>query len=376
MNDLSAARALLIYLEPTDYVLGLIARLRAAWPGPIEVWFVGRDLSQAWNLSLDDPDMTLLPQSYRSAVRYLLRELRAGRFSLVHLAGWGHSVLLTAMLLAWLRGIPVAVESDTHLTPTALTWQRRAKRLLHPMLFRLPAVFLPGGQRQAVYLRHYGVEASRIRIAQMTVDVTAIRRHRAGIRVAERLRLRERFGLSKRAVVFLYVGRLEPCKGVTDLLDAFGELCIQPRDATLLMVGDGSLRELVAMAARSQPGIRAVGRLQGLDLLDAYAVADVLVLPSHFEPWGLVVNEAMAAGLPVIITDRVGCGDDLVAPGKNGLVVKAEDPQALSAAMERLAEDADLRWRMGQEAWDMIAGWTLENEAGRVVEAWRGLLPS
>lgn len=370
IRDLAEARALLIYMEPTDYVLGLIVHLRLAWRGAIEVRFVGRNLSQDWNLPLPRPDMAILPNSRVAAVRHLFQELRPDRYSLLHLAGWGHPVLLAALLIAKLRGIPVAVESDTQLFPAKISRRQRVKRLLHPLLFRLPAVFLPGGQRQAAYLRHYGVGGGRIRIVQMTVDVTAIAQHRAGIGPEERQRLRQRFELPEQAVVFVYVGRLEPLKGVTDLLNAFGELREQQHDAALLIVGDGSLREKVEAAASSEPGIRVVGRLQGTKLLDAYAVADVFVLASHFEPWGLVVNEAMAAGLPVIVTDRVGSSDDLVMPGGNGLVVKAEDSMALSAAMARLACDLALRRLMGEQAASKIAGWTLENESARVVAAW------
>jgi glycosyltransferase involved in cell wall biosynthesis len=292
----------------------------------------------------------------------------------VHLAGWGHPVLLVTLLIARLYGIPVAVESDTPLSKDHLDWQTRLRRLGHRFLFQMPSVFLPGGSRQAAYLKHYGVDDERIRIAQMTVDVEAIRAHVAGVDAARRLTVRNVLGVESDVTLFLYVGRLEEHKGLTSLVEAFQRVSSARSGLALLLVGDGAQREALAQAAPGCPGLRLAGRLDGKALLDAYAAADVFVLPSRFEPWGLVVNEAMAAGLPVIVSDRVGCIDDLVRPEETGLVVEAERSDALAVAMERLAADADGRARLGAAASGLIAGWTLENEAINVSAAWQSVM--
>lgn len=364
----------MIYLEPVPYVLGLIDRLRASWQGKIDVFFVGKDLTQAWDLPLERTDFGLLPQRWWAAMRFIWRLLQSNNCCLLHLAGWGHSLLLTSSLFARLRAIPLSVESDTPLPPTALPLRVRLKRLLHPLLFKVPAVFLPGGRRQAQYLRHYGVPDSRMHVAQMTVDVSAISRHVKAIGKPERMRLRTRFHLNSNSVVFLYVGRLEAHKGIDDLLHAFNMLHHARQNVELLIVGDGSERGKISMNTHANARIHATGRLQGKDLLDAYSVTDVLVLPSHFEPWGLVVNEAMAAGLPVIVSNRLGCIDDLVESGKTGLIVPAENPHALYKAMENLSLDCLLRRRMAEGARQRIAGWTLENEAANVINAWKEVL--
>ena len=93
-----------------------------------------------------------------------------------------------------------------------------------------------------------------------------------------------------------------------------------------------------------------------------------------FEPWGLVVNEAMAAGLPVIASERVGCVDDLVVDGKTGVVIGADSPSSLAKAMTRLADDAPLRQAMGVAARQRISSWTIEAEAKIVVGAWHRAL--
>ncbi|KAA6183947.1 glycosyltransferase family 4 protein [Thiohalocapsa marina] len=368
-------RVLAVYIEPAAYILDLIRVLREQYPDiELRVYFIAKGVSQPWMFSPDEASCTLLPARRSAAIGRLRRELVMGGYDLVHLAGWGHPLLLATMLLSRLQGTVVAVESDTQMMVDSLSWLTRLKRLGHPLLFRLPTVFLPGGQRQAKYLRHYGVPLERIQIAQMTVDVTAISRHVTGISAAGRARIRTRLGLSGSAKVFLFVGRLEPEKGIDLLLAAFGQVKAQHDDVALLIIGDGALRELVSGAAATDQAIQAPGRLQGESLLDAYAVADAFVLPSRFEPWGLVVNEAMAAGLPVIVTDRAGCGEDLVEAGRTGLVVPAEDASALASALSRLARDHALRETMSRQALEKIAGWTLEEEAARVIAAWREAL--
>ena len=130
------------------------------------------------------------------------------------------------------------------------------------------------------------------------------------------------------------------------------------------------------IAARADPLLRCPGRLSGADLLDVYSVADVFVLPSRFEPWGLVVNEAMAAGLPVLASERVGCVDDLVRAGETGMIVPAESELALTAAMQKLFDDQALRNDMSNNASALIAGWTLEQEADTIVDCWKQMVRS
>ncbi len=139
----------------------------------------------------------------------------------------------------------------------------------------------------------------------------------------------------------------------------------------MAIVGDGSFRPRVEAAAAEADGhIIYPGRLSNDDVLHAYLAADLLVLPSLFEPWGLVVNEAMACGLPVIVSDRVGCVDDLVRHGETGLIVGAGRETELTSAILQLARDAATRRRMGQAAESLISNWTLADEARNVISTW------
>jgi glycosyltransferase involved in cell wall biosynthesis len=366
-------RVVMVYIEPTPYIISLIDKLRGVWSGSIEVYYITTDLSQPWELRLESGHAKVLPRGFFAGKLALWLALtRDRKHTILHLAGWGHSVLLGALLMArWLR-IPVAVESDTAEGRSNRAWRRGLKKLLYPPLFRLSSRFLPAGSRQARYLRCFGVQQERMTVAQMTVDVCAIRRFCAKDREAVRSAARARWGMSADERVVLYVGRLEVYKGLRELLSAFARAVAEVNDLRLAIAGDGSLRPRVeAIAANADCRITYLGRLSGDDVLRAYLAADLLVLPSLFEPWGLVVNEAMACGLPVIVSDRVGCADDLVRHGQTGFVVGAGREIQLTDAIRQLVRDAPARNRMRHAAESLISSWTLGKEAQNIIGAWR-----
>jgi glycosyltransferase involved in cell wall biosynthesis len=170
-------------------------------------------------------------------------------------------------------------------------------------------------------------------------------------------RFRSDHTLSGRIVV--YSGRLVEEKGIAILIEAWSRV---RSDATLVLIGDGPL---AARAARV-PRVRWVGTIPRSELPVAYAAAELLVLPSvptprFREPWGLVCNEAMHQGRPVIASDAVGAvAGGLVRDQQNGLVVPAGESGALAMALDRLLADEALRARLGAAARAAVAPYTYE----------------
>jgi glycosyltransferase involved in cell wall biosynthesis len=152
----------------------------------------------------------------------------------------------------------------------------------------------------------------------------------------------------------LFVGQFEERKGLTDLLDAFA--AVPEPTARLRLVGNGSLEHELAERAARDRRLEIVGYVPQERLPQVLGEARCLVLPSittalDREPWGLVVNEAMHAGVPVIATDAVGAAaGGLVQDGRNGLVVPERDPGRLGAAIQRLVSDPELATRLGDQA--------------------------
>jgi|SRR5271166_3026990 len=214
--------------------------------------------------------------------------------------------------------------------------------------------FVVPGKSSFEYLSFLGAPAERIFTAPNAVDNVffATRADNARIHAQE---LREKRKLPSRFILF--VGRLVPEKGVFDLLEAYAKLESGLRsEVGLVFAGEGlSKEDLAQRGTRINPGaICFAGFAQREDLAALYALADTLVLPTHSDPWGLVVNEAMACGLPIIVSDVAGCAADLVEDGWNGYLVPAGDAERLSVAIDSVVRQPELRERMSAHSLERI----------------------
>jgi glycosyltransferase involved in cell wall biosynthesis len=207
----------------------------------------------------------------------------------------------------------------------------------------------------------------RIFVAPNSVDIRLFSEAEKIARAAAG-RLRGELGLPER--YFLFVGRLVKAKGVLDLLNAYAGLRSELRaQVGLVFVGDGPLRaELESSTRCIFPGAAHFPGFVHRDELAAYyTLAECLVLPTHSDTWGMVVNEAMACGLPVICTDVAGCAADLVKA--NGRIVAPENAQQLAAAMLEISSDSHLRNRMSQESRNLIRRYCPQSCAEGIAEA-------
>lgn len=187
----------------------------------------------------------------------------------------------------------------------------------------------------------------------------------------EQAEFRRTHGLGDGPLV-LYAGRLVREKGVDVLLEAWERLADEAPGATgsaratLVMIGDGPLKERVASSAAADPRVRLLGVLPRVDLPKAYATASATLLPSvatprFREPWGLVCNEAMQQGCPPIVSTAVGAyAGGLVRDQENGLVVPAGDSDALAEAIRSLLGDPALVKRLGAAAREAVRPYTYD----------------
>ena len=154
-----------------------------------------------------------------------------------------------------------------------------------------------------------------------------------------------------------------PEKGVFDLLEAYAKLENGLRsEVGLVFAGDGVCREeLVKRAKQMSAGtVCFPGFAQREDLAGLYALAETLILPTHSDPWGLVVNEAMACGLPIIVSNVAGCSADLVEDGWNGYVVPPRDSRNSVLAIDTLVRQPALRQRMSGRSLERIRNYSPE----------------
>ncbi len=229
--------------------------------------------------------------------------------------------------------------------------------------------FVVPGKASFEYVKSFGIPQEAILTAPNAVDAEFFAKESAKVRQSSAMH-RDALGLPPR--FFLFVGRLVPEKGVFDLLQAYGTLAATLREEIgLVFTGDGVARsELQRLAADVNPGcIQFAGFAQREPLAAYYALAEVLVFPTHTDPWGLVVNEAMACGLPIIASSAAGCAADLVEDGWNGHVIRAGDIGQLASAMAEMAGQTELRSLMGQRSRQRLLQYSPEACATGIAEA-------
>lgn len=257
--------------------------------------------------------------------------VRESRPDVVLLPGW-HSITLVRALWACRRaGIPVLYRGDTHLGTRPGGWRGALWAARTRLFLRRFSGWLAVGQRAHAYIRRFGAPATRIWASPHAVDndffAAASRDQRAASRA--------RFGLRAEEFVVVFAGKLEPKKRPLDVVRALARL--RP-GAALLVAGSGPLESRLREAA-ARLGVRVVwaGFLNQSEMPRAYAAADCLALPSDSgDSWGLVVNEALATGLPCVVSDRAGCVPDLVTSGVTGEAFPVGEVAALAAALERV----------------------------------------
>jgi glycosyltransferase involved in cell wall biosynthesis len=253
-------------------------------------------------------------------------------------------------MLARLRGVRQLFWCEV----TFARWvTRRAwKRWLRRAMFRTAAGVVCAGEDGVRFALAAGARPGRTPILPHAVDVEFYREASAAARNS-RDETRQQLGLC--GVTFLYVGRLWRGKGIDVLLRAFGDVQRgAPAPVSLMVAGDGPdeawMREEVT--ALGLENVVFAGFQQREELVRCYVAADVFVFPTLGDPYGMVVDEALACGLPVISTDAAGELARRVRDGENGCVVPAGDGEALAAAMLRLADEASLRETLAARAGD------------------------
>jgi len=278
------------------------------------------------------------------------RIIRRGAFDAFIVHGWAVWSFWQAIIACWRNGTPVLVRGDSQLPSARPGLVRLVKRPLYRFFIPRFDAYLVVGQRAREYYTHYGADPGRMFFTPHAIDNDFFNRRAAAAR-RERARLRAAWGLPAAATVFLFAGKFFDAKRPSDFARAIVEASRDNADVWGLMVGDGPLRP--ALQSRAQSGgwpVRFAGFLNQTEMPGAYAVSDALVVTSVSETWGLVANEAMASGLPAIVSDRVGCGPDLVRPGQTGEIFACGALGELASILVRLANDARRLSRLGAEA--------------------------
>jgi glycosyltransferase involved in cell wall biosynthesis len=391
--------------HPIQYQVPLWRELAGRGEMPLEVWYLS---DQGYRNSFDrgfgktfswDVDMLagynhrFLETRPRRAEINRFRGARIGSLlplfkelgvEALLINGWHPQAYWQATFQAHRAGIPVLLRAETNDLRRVSRMKELIRRPLLNSLFRRIRVFLTIGKANRRFYQSYGVRENKLVDSPYCVDNNRFSEAARMLR-PQRNEIRDAWGIRQDAVCFLFAGKLIDKKHPLDAIQAV-DLSLREQTVSaakqpihLLIVGDGALRGSCEERANEivrNDGSRSVtftGFLNQSEMPRAYVASDCLVLPSDAgETWGLVVNEAMACGLPAIVSDQVGCGSDLIDPGLTGDVFPMGDTQSLAVAMTAWADAARCR-DSSKAVLRKIGAYSVERAADGVMEAIRGL---
>jgi glycosyltransferase involved in cell wall biosynthesis len=337
-----------------------------SWDAPLVSGYRHEFLPPLWKRS----------RQLKPLIHGLVSRLRAGPdqpgFDLLWVHGYSTVNALYGILAAKSLGIPVLLRAESWLdyhdgrSTLRAKVKATAKRLFFRSLRPMVDGVLPIGTLNAAYWTHFFGEAMPQFLMPYAVDNAYFQRRRQDARL-HRSALQAALNLDPSRPVILFAAKLIKRKCCSDLLQAYIQLCSEAASQPnpyLLIVGDGEERSALERqaAASGLNGIRFLGFRNQSELPGLFDLATVFVLPSRNEPWGLVANEVMNAGCPVILSDEVGCHPDLLTDGLGGRVFPVGDVDALCKLLRQITSEADTAKAMGAEARMRIERWSFDQD--------------
>jgi glycosyltransferase involved in cell wall biosynthesis len=360
--------------EPTPYRTGMLDLLEERPDLDLTVVYAGSSLQRrSWDVAVRHRAVLVDGLGVPGASRVLrhdyplsvgvFRALRESRPEVVVVSGW--STFASQGAVAWCRRrrVPYVLLVESNERDARPGWRRTVKNAVVPTVVDGAAEVLVVGTLARESMRARGVDDDRIAVVANTIDVGRFVRE-ADALASRREALRGEAGVSEQDVAVLSVARLAPEKGLDTLLRATA-WADDPR-LVVLLAGSGPQRDpLAALAAELGVRLVVLPDIPWERIVERYVAADVFALLSRHEPWGVVVNEAAACGLPLVLSDRVGAAFDLLEDGRNGLLVPVDDVAAAGEAIRALAGSPARRRAMGEASREIVGGWgygpSLEN---------------
>jgi glycosyltransferase involved in cell wall biosynthesis len=296
--------------------------------------------------------------------------IRKSHFDAAILPGYFYFTAWIAIAAAKWSGTPIIFVTDSHSLRSwnaQSPWKLRFKKWLVRRIFSLGNAIMVSSSGGVAYLKSLGFSSDRIFLVPTAVDndwwtEQAFRVDRAAVRA--------NWKIPQDATVAVFCAKLQPWKGPMDLLEAFAQANVP--NSYLVYAGDGPEKgnlERKATELGLADRVKFLGFVNQSQLPSAYCASDFLVLPSLFEPFGLVVNEAMLCGLPVIVSDRVGAKFDLVRSEENGYVFPAGNVNALAEILRQILQDPTKIALMGAAARQRMKTWSPTEYVDSIVRA-------
>ncbi len=307
----------------------------------------------------------------------IIQELLRGNYDALLVHGWNYFTSWLAFLTSFITKTPILLHGENPLNQELLKsrLKRKFKKIILGWFFKRVTAFLYIGEENRKFYQHYGVPESKLFFVPYAVD------NKRYVSDARKLKprkseLKSEIGIDPDKVAILFVGRLIEKKKSFDLLEAYETVTknsqLKTSNLALVFVGDGVLRSGLEDYTREHrlEDVYFAGFKNKPELWKYYALADIFVLPSGAgETWGIVVNEAMCFGLPVVVSDLVGSGPDLVRNGENGYTFPTGNIDVLSNNLKKLVEDDERRKKFGRKSSEIIQGYNHHEDIRGILRA-------
>jgi len=296
--------------------------------------------------------------------------VRNGGFDAFVVNGWVVKSCIQLLFACRRFKIPCLVRGESTALKPRVWW----KGMIHRLFLKQYSAFLNIGKSNKRFYIQNGVSKNRIFFAPYCVENERFEQATNKLR-PETDSIRSGWGIPHKAFTFLFCAKFIDKKRPLDLLEAFSLVCKEIKSSAnkvhLLMVGDGKLKsECESFAKENRLPVTFTGFLNQTEIPRAYLASDCIVLPSDFgETWGLVINEAMACGLPAIASDQVGCHPDLIISNQTGAVFPFGDVQALADLLVSFARNPDKSRAMGKAAKKLVARYNYDEVVKGTIEA-------
>jgi glycosyltransferase involved in cell wall biosynthesis len=354
-----------VFPEPTSYRAPLFDIIAARADIDLLIAYAAQTVAgRTWEVDIRHPHVLLSGFRLPGALKVLRHEypitpgivgiLEHNRPDVVVVSGWSTFGAQAAIIWCRVRRVPYVLVVESHDYVPRRAWRRVVKNLVVPRIVRSAAGVLVTGSLVRASMIARGAGDKQIQIFANTIDVADFK-SRADALAAKRSELRTCLGIRNHDVAVVCVARLVEDKALDTLIRA---AAAAGPPVVAVLVGEGAEQQRLEELA-SHLGVRVVftGVVDWNRIIEIYVASDVFALVSRHETWGVVVNEAAACGLPLVLSDHVGAAHDLLEVGQNGLLVPPDDVSATARALQELAADETMRLRFGQRSRQIMEEW-------------------
>lgn len=312
----------------TPYEIARYNEINKVLKGRLEVWFQKGPYY---------PEILfkycILPQNPIKRVSFLREFQRENKIERIICCGWDSYIYLYSFLFCKINKIRFTLWSGSTIYENSFL-----RNFCYPLIKFIVSYtddYIAYGSRASDYLIRLGARKEKIRIFLNTVDVEYFRQKVFKLRMSK-TKLLYKFGLDKNDTIFAFIGQLIDRKGIIELLNGFSIASMKNKNISLLIAGEGSLKNEIIdfIKEHTKVKIKLLGYIDYNRLPEVYAMSDALVLPSKKEVWGLVVNEALASGIPVLVSRFAGCCVDLV-DNNNGEIIAEITPYEIATVLDK-----------------------------------------